>query len=95
MDGEDQRAAVVLPGGKGPETELPGREVKIFYEQRELETSLVQRKPLQTSMITPKISQHIPINEAHLEYINSNLEAIRGSQNMRPRSGGNGEILCL
>jgi hypothetical protein len=67
------------------------QEVKISYEQRELETSLAQRKPPQTSMVTPKISRHIPINETHLEYINSNPEASRGITNSCSYSGGNGE----
>ena len=34
--------------------------------------------PIQSSMVTPRISQHIPINEAHLVYINSNSDAIKG-----------------
>ncbi len=42
-------------------------------------------------MVTPRISQHTPINEAHLEYINSNWDTIKGIKNTRPRSGGNGE----
>ncbi len=42
-------------------------------------------------MVTPRISEHIPINETHLEYINSNLNAIKGIKNTCSSSGGNGE----
>ncbi len=92
MDGEDQTAAVEPPGGKGPVTASTGMEVETSYEQKEQETSPVKRKLPQTSMVTPKISRHIPINKAHLEYINSVPEAIKGIKNTCPCSGGNGEI---
>ncbi len=41
-------------------------------------------------MVTPRISWHIPINEANLALINSNSDAIKGIKNTRPCSGGNG-----
>jgi hypothetical protein len=42
-------------------------------------------------MVTPRISRHIPINEAHLVYINSDSDAIKGIKNTHSCSGGNGE----
>jgi hypothetical protein len=42
-------------------------------------------------MVTPMISRHIPINKAHLEYMNSTPDAIKGIKNTCPRSGGNEE----
>ncbi len=60
-------------------------------KQKGLETSPAQNKLPQSSMVTPRIPRHIPINEAHLEYINSNLDNIKGIKNTRLCSGGNGE----
>ncbi len=42
-------------------------------------------------MVTPRISWHIPINEAYLVFINSNLDAIKGIKITCPCSKGNGE----
>jgi hypothetical protein len=42
-------------------------------------------------MVTPRISRHIPINEAHLAYINSNTDATKGIKNTHPGSGDYGE----
>jgi hypothetical protein len=92
VDSNYQAAAVEPPGGKGPVMVLTGMEVEMSYKQKDQETSLAQKRLLQTSMVTPKISQHIPINKAHLDYINSNPEAIEGIKNNWPCSGGDGEI---
>jgi hypothetical protein len=64
VDGDDQTAAVELPGGEGPVTVLTGMEVEMSYKQKDQETSLAQKRLPHTSMVTPKISRHIPINEA-------------------------------
>ncbi len=91
MDGEDQTAAGELAWGKEPPTTSTEMEVDIPDEKRGLEISPAQKGPIQSSMITPRISWHIPINEAHLAFINSNLDAIKGIKNTRPCSGRNGE----
>jgi hypothetical protein len=91
VEGEDQTAAGEPTGGKGPLTVLTGIEVDTPDTQKGQETSLAQKRLPQTSMATPRISRHIPINEAHLEYIISNSDAIKGIKNTRLRSGGNGE----
>jgi hypothetical protein len=41
------------------------------------EISPARKGPIQSLMVTPRISWHIPINEAHLAYINSNLDAFK------------------
>ncbi len=46
VDGDDQSAAVVPPGGKGLDMASPGEEVKISDEQRKLEASPSLLKPL-------------------------------------------------
>ncbi len=91
VDGEDQTVAGEPTGFKGPLTVSAEIEVDMSDEQKGLETSPAQKRLPQSSMVTPRISRHIPINEAHLEYINSNSEAIKGIKNTRPCSGGNGE----
>jgi hypothetical protein len=58
------------------------------------EISPAQKGSIQSLMVTPKISRHIPINEAHLVYINSNLDAIKGIKNTCPFSEGNGETFA-
>jgi hypothetical protein len=91
VDGEDQTAAGEQAGGKGPPTASTEMEVDTSDGNKGLETSPAWKGPIQSSMVTPRISQHIPINEAHLAYIKSNLDAIKGIKNTRPCSGGNGE----
>ncbi len=66
-------------------------EVDIPDEKKSLEFSPVQKGPIQSSMVTPRIPWHIPINEAHLALINSNSDAIKGIKNTCPCSRGNGE----
>ncbi len=66
-------------------------EVDILDEKRSLEISPAWKGPIQSLMVTPRISWHIPINEAHLAFINSDSNAIKGIKNTCPRSGGNGE----
>ena len=46
---------------------------------------------LRSSMVTPKVTRKIPINEAHLNYINAEEDAVQGIRNVRPRSKGTGE----
>ena len=42
-------------------------------------------------MVTPKVTRKIPIDEAHLNYINADEDACQGIRNVRPRSKGTGE----
>ncbi len=91
VDGGDQTVAVEPPGGKGPLTVLTGMEEETSDKQKDHGTSPAQKRLPQTSMITPRISRHIPINKAHLEYINSDPDAIKGIKNTRPCSEDNGE----
>ncbi len=91
MDGEDQTAAGELAWGKGPPTASTEMEVDILDGKRSLEISTMQKGPIQSSMVTPRISWHIPINEAHLAFINSDSDAIKGIKNTCPHSRGNGE----
>ncbi len=46
---------------------------------------------LRSSMVTPKVTRKIPINEAHLNYIKAEEDAVQGIRNVRPRSKGAGE----
>ncbi len=66
-------------------------EVNIPDEKRSPEIFPVQKGPIQSLMVTPRISWHIPINEAHLAFISSDLDAIKGIKNTRPCSRGNRE----
>jgi hypothetical protein len=91
VDGEDQTAAGELTWGKGPLRVSTGMEVNMLDKQKGLETSPAQKRLPQTYMVTPRISQHIPINETHLEYINFDLDAIKGIKNTRPLIGGSWE----
>jgi hypothetical protein len=95
MDGEDQTAARESAGGNGPLTASTEMKVDMLDENNGLETSLSQKRPLQSSMVTPRISWHTTINEAQLPYINSDLDAIKGIKNTCPRSGGNGKIFVF
>ncbi len=91
VDGEDQTATGELAWGKEPPTASTEMEVNIPDEKRSLEISPVWKGPIQSLMVTPRISWHIPINKAHLAFINSNSDAIKGIKNTCPCSRGNGE----
>ncbi len=91
VDSEDRTAAGESAGGKGPLTAFIEMDINMMDGSKGPDTSPAQKGPIQSSMVTPRISQHIPINEAYLVYINSNLDAIKGNKNTRPCSGGNGE----
>ncbi len=91
VDSEEQTATGELPWGKGPPVASTEMEVNIPDEKKSPEISPAWKGPIQSSMVTPRISWHIPINETHLGFINSNSDAIRGIKNTCPRSGGNGE----
>jgi hypothetical protein len=91
VDGEDQTAAWEQAGGKGPPTVSTEMEVDTSDGNKGRKTSPAWKGPIQFSMVTPMISRHIPINEAHLAYINSNSDAIKGIKNTRQCSGGNRE----
>ncbi len=91
VDGEDQTAARELAWGKEPPMVSTEMEVDIPDEKISPETSPVHEGPIQSSMVTPRISWHIPINEAHLVFINSNLDAIKSTKNTHPCSKGNDE----
>jgi hypothetical protein len=91
LEGEDQTAAGELAWGKEPPTASTEMEVDILDGKRSPGISPVRKGPIQSLMVTPRISWHIPINEAHLAFINSDLDAIKGIKNTRPCSGGNGE----
>jgi hypothetical protein len=91
VDGDDQTVAGELAWGTEPPTVSTEMEVDILDEKQSLEISPAQKGPIQSSMVTPRISWHIPINEAHLAFIDSNLDAIKGIKNTCPCSRGNGE----
>ncbi len=95
VDGEVQTAAGKLAWGKGPPMASTKMEVDIPDGKRSLEISPVQKGPIQSSMVTPRISWHIPINEAHLAFINSNSDAIKGIKDTCPRSRRNGETFLF
>ena len=46
---------------------------------------------LSSSMVTPKVQQKIPIDEAYLQYINADPDAVQGIRNVQPCSKGSGE----
>jgi hypothetical protein len=91
VDGEDQTMAGELALGKGPPTASKEMEVDALDGKRSTEISPVRKGPFQSLMVFPRISWYIPINEAHLAFINSDLDAIKGIKNTCPCSGGNGE----
>jgi hypothetical protein len=91
VDGEDQTATGELAWGKEPPTASTEMEVKIPDGKRSPGISPAQKGPIQSLMVTPRISWHIPINEAHLAFIKSNSDAIKGIKNTHPCSRGNGE----
>jgi hypothetical protein len=92
VDGEDQTAAGELAWGKETPTALTEMEVNIILdEKRSLEISPAQKGPIQSLMVTPRISWHVPINDTHLAFINSDSDAIKGIKNTCQCSGGNGE----
>ena len=91
VDSEDQTAAGELAGGKGPPTASTEMEVDMPDWKKSPEISPAQKGPIQSLMVTPRISWYIPINEAHLVFINSDLDAIKGIKNTCPHSRGNGE----
>jgi hypothetical protein len=91
VDGEDQTAAGELAGGKGPPTASTEMEADISNGKRSPDISQARKGPIQSLLVPPRISWHIPINEAHLVFINSNLDAIKGIKNTHPHSRGNEE----
>jgi hypothetical protein len=91
VDGEDQTAAGELSWDKGPPTASSEMEVHISDGKRSPEISPAWKGPIQSLMATPRISWYIPINEAHLAFIDFNFDAIKGIKNTCPCSGGNGE----
>jgi hypothetical protein len=93
VDSKDQTMAGELSGGKGPPTASTEMEVDMPDGKKSPEISPAQKGPIQSLIVTPRISWHIPINEAHLAYINSNSVAIKGIKNTRPCSRG--KHLCL
>jgi hypothetical protein len=59
VDGEEQTAAGELAWGKEPPTASTEMEANILDEKRSLEISPAQKDPIQSSMVTPRISWHI------------------------------------
>ncbi len=90
-DSEDQTVAGVSAWGKGPPTTSTEMEVHTLDGNKGPEISPAWKGPIQSSMITPRIFQHIPINVAHLAYINLDSDAIKGIMNTHPHSWDNGE----
>jgi hypothetical protein len=72
VDGEEQTARGELAWCKKPPAASTEMEVDIPDEKKSPEISPVQKGPIQSSMVTPRISWHIPINVAHLAFNNSN-----------------------
>ncbi len=91
VDNEDLAAAGELAWGKDPPKASTKMEVDMLDGMRRPGISPARKGPIQSLMVTPRISWHIPINEAHLALINSNLDAIIGIKNTCPCSRGNGE----
>jgi hypothetical protein len=91
VDGEDQTVAGELAWGKESPTASTEMAVDILDETRSLEISPARKGPIQSLMVLPRISWHIPINEVHLAFINSDLNAIKGINYTCPCSSGNGE----
>ncbi len=60
VDSEDQTAAGAPAGGKGPLTVSTEIDIVTLDEKKGLETSLAQKRPPQSCMVTPGISRHIP-----------------------------------
>jgi hypothetical protein len=58
VDGKDQTVAGEPAGGKGPLAASTEMKVDTSYENKCLETSLAQKRPPQSSMVTPRISQN-------------------------------------
>ncbi len=65
-DSEDQTAAGESAGGKGPPMPSTEMEDDRLDGNKGPETSPAWKGPIQSSVVTPRISGHIPINEAHL-----------------------------
>ncbi len=63
VDSEDQTVAVESPGDNTPSMVSTGMEVVMSDEQKCQQTLPAQKRLPQTSMITPRISRHIPIND--------------------------------
>jgi hypothetical protein len=61
VDGEDQTAVGELAWGKGPPTASTEMEVDIPDGKRSPEISPVQKGPIQSLMVTPRISWHIQL----------------------------------
>jgi hypothetical protein len=91
VDCEHQTAAGDPAGGKRPPAASTEMEVDTLDKNKAPETSPAWKGLIQSSMVTQRISQYIPINEAHMAYINSDLDAIKGIKNTCPCSCGNGE----
>jgi hypothetical protein len=94
-DGEDQTMAGEPAGGKGPPSASTETEVDTLDGNKDPETSPAWTRPIQSSIVTPRISLHISINDTHLAHINFDLDAIKSIKNTHPCSEGNGETLCL
>jgi hypothetical protein len=62
VDGEDQTAAGESAGGKGPPLAYTEMEVDMLDRNKGLKISPAWKGPIQYSMVTPRISRHIPIN---------------------------------
>jgi hypothetical protein len=91
VDGEDQTAAGESAGDKAPPMASTEMEVDMPDGKKGPEISPAWKGPIQSLMVTPRISWHIPINEAHLAFINSNSDAIKGIKNTHPCRRGNGK----
>ncbi len=94
VDSEDQTVAGEPVGGKGSPAAFTEMEVDTLDGNKGRETSPVWKGPTQSSMVTPRISWHIPINEAHLVHINSNLDAIKAIKITYPCIGDNRETFA-
>jgi hypothetical protein len=62
VDGKDQTVAGKPAGGKGPPTASTEMEVDTLDGNKGPGTSPAQKRPIQSSMVVPRISWHIPIN---------------------------------
>ena len=94
-DNEDQTMAGESADGKGPPTASTEMEVDTSDENKGQETSPAQKRPPQSSMVTPMISRHIAINEAHLTHINSDSNLSKVLRTPVHAAGVMGKHLCL
>jgi hypothetical protein len=90
VDGEDQTATGELACGKEPPTASTEMVVNILDEKRSLEISPVWKGPIQSLMVTPRISMRPTWHSLTLPRMLSKV-----SRTLVHAAGGMGKHLCL